>query len=278
MSGTALDNTASSLGGVQLVQAFVGQRDAGGTLVGTATFGATPALAPGAWSLTASIPGDITGGRDLVVYGRSSVSGQEAFVSIPIVIAEGGPNFPAPGTSADTFCPSVMPPVAPTTPPAAAPTAQPAPSIIPTIAPTPAPPVIPTVAPTSQPVAPASPTAVPTTAPAPPVAAPAPAPAPLQLSITSPGTPPLSFDTTTLTATAGASVTVTFNNNEAGVPHDWHVFNGPTSSAGTLASTQIITGPGTSDSVTFTAPTQTGNYFFWCDVHPTIMTGTFIVQ
>jgi plastocyanin len=88
----------------------------------------------------------------------------------------------------------------------------------------------------------------------------------------------LTFDTNTLTASAGASVTVTYTNNEAGVPHDWHAFNGPDSSAGTLAATQIITGPGTSDSVTFTAPTQTGNYFFWCDVHPTIMTGTLVVQ
>ena len=82
---TALDSSASFLGGVDLVQAFVGQRDAGGTLVGTASFALSPTLAPGAWSLTASIPGDITGGRDLVVYGRSSVSGQEAFVSIPIL-------------------------------------------------------------------------------------------------------------------------------------------------------------------------------------------------
>jgi plastocyanin len=270
MSGTALDSSASFLGGVDLVQAFVGQRDAGGTLVGTASFALSPTLAPGAWSLTASIPGDITGGRDLVVYGRSSVSGQEAFVSIPIVIAEGGPNFPAPGSSADTFCPSVMPAATPTTPPAAAPTAQPAPPVVPTIAPTPQP--MATAAP------PAAPTAAPTAAPAPPVAAPAPAPAAVQLSITAPGTPPLSFDTTTLMAAAGSSVTVTFNNNEAGVPHDWHVFNGADSSASTLASTPIITGPGTMASTTFTAPTQTGNYFFWCDVHPTIMTGTFVVN
>jgi plastocyanin len=98
------------------------------------------------------------------------------------------------------------------------------------------------------------------------------------LSISSPDSPPLSFDTTSLSAPAGADVTVTYTNNEAGVPHDWHVFNGPDSSAPTLASTQIITGPGTMSSVSFTAPTQTGDYFFWCDVHPTIMTGTFVVN
>jgi hypothetical protein len=53
--------------------------------------------------------------------------------------------------------------------------------------------------------------------------------------------------------------------------HNWHVFNGPDSSSPSLASTQIITGPGTMDSVTFTAPTQTDDYFFWCDVHTTLM-------
>jgi plastocyanin len=32
------------------------------------------------------------------------------------------------------------------------------------------------------------------------------------------------------------------------------------------------------DSVTFTAPAQAGNFFFWCDVHATIMTGTLVVN
>jgi hypothetical protein len=81
-----------------------------------------------------------------------------------------------------------------------------------------------------------------------------------------------------LTAPAGADVTVTYTNNEAGVPHNWHVFDGPDSSSATLAATQIITGPGTMDSVTFTAPAQAGNFFFWCDVHATIMTGTLVVN
>jgi Copper binding proteins, plastocyanin/azurin family len=103
----------------------------------------------------------------------------------------------------------------------------------------PAAPVSPTVAPTAQPAAPVAPTAQP--------AAPV-VPTPMPL-------PP----------------------QAAGVPHDWHVFNGPDSSAPTLATTQIITGPGTMASVSFTAPTQSGNYFFLCDVHPTIMTGTLVV-
>ena len=110
------------------------------------------------------------------------------------------------------------------------------------------------------------------------MAAPPPAPAAVQLSISSPNAPPLTFNTTTLAAPAGAPVTVTYTNDEVGVPHNWHLFNGPDSNAPTLAATQIMPGPAAVDAVSFTAPTQTGNYFFWCDVHPTIMTGTFMVQ
>jgi hypothetical protein len=69
------------------------------------------------------------------------------------------------------------------------------------------------VAPTAQP----APTAVPTIT--------APAPVAIQLSINSPAAPPLTFSTTTLTAAAGAQVTVTFANNSS-IPHNWHVFNG----------------------------------------------------
>ena len=108
--------------------------------------------------------------------------------------------------------------------------------------------------------------------------APPPAPAAVQLDISSPAAPPLTFNTNTLTAPVGAEVTTTFTNNEVGVTHSWHVFNGPDSNSGTLAVTQLITGPGTMDSVTFTAPAQAGNYFFWCDVHPTIMTGNLVVN
>lgn len=80
-----------------------------------------------------------------------------------------------------------------------------------------------------------------------------------------------------LSAPAGAPVTVTFT-NDSNIQHNWHVFDGPDSGAPTLAATDIITGPGATASVSFTAPTQMGNYFFWCDVHPSIMTGNLVVQ
>ncbi len=135
---------------------------------------------------------------------------------------------------------------------------------------------------TSQPAAPANPPAAaptpgpvaPAPAPAPPVAAPA--PGPLQLSISSPASPPLTFDTTTLTAAAGAQVTVTYT-NDSNIAHNWHLFNGPDASSPSLASTPVKSGPGDVETMQFTAPTEAGSYFFWCDVHTTIMTGQFVV-
>ena len=277
MSGTAHDTTAASGVGIAQVEAFLGNRDQGGTFIGAATF-TNPTQAPGAWSLITDIPAGVNGGQSVFVYSTSSVSGQEAFVSIPVVVGEALP-VGLVSTQAEVFCPArVAPPAPPTPAPAQPAPAQPAPA-----QPVPPQPVVPQPAPTQPAMpAPAPQPPAPTPEPAPPVAPmspPAAAPAPMatQLSISSPLSPPLTFDTTTLSAPAGAQVTLTYT-NDSPISHNWHGFNGPDSSSGTLAATQIIAGPGASDSVTFTAPTQTGNYFFWCDVHPTIMTGTLVVN
>jgi glucose dehydrogenase/plastocyanin len=125
-------------------------------------------------------------------------------------------------------------------------------------------------APTPQPVAPTSQPVAPTPQPLPPVAA------PVQLSLSSPVAPALSFSPATLTAAAGAQVTLTYTNN-SNVPHNWHLFNGADASAASIAATRIMTGPGAVDSVQFTAPAQAGSYFFWCDVHQNVMTGQLVV-
>ena len=98
-----------------------------------------------------------------------------------------------------------------------------------------------------------------------------------QLGITSPANPPLTFDNTTLTAPAGAQVTLTYTNNST-IAHNWHLFNGSDDSAPSIAETTVHSGPGDVETVQFTAPTQSGSYFFRCDVHPMIMTGQLIVQ
>src|SRR5438132_713468 len=80
--------------------------------------------------------------------GTSSVSGQEAFVSIPVVVGEALPNINV-SSMAESFCPTVLTLAAPISPPVAAPTPQPAP-------------------PLQQPIPPANPPAAPAPQPAPP--------------------------------------------------------------------------------------------------------------
>jgi plastocyanin len=86
----------------------------------------------------------------------------------------------------------------------------------------------------------------------------------------------MAFDTESITVPAGAHLTITFVNNDNGIPHNIAFY---TSSAATTAIYQgaRITGVSTI-TYTFDAPTNPGTYFFRCDVHPTTMTGQFIVQ
>jgi plastocyanin len=86
----------------------------------------------------------------------------------------------------------------------------------------------------------------------------------------------VAFNKSTITVPAGASVTVYFDNEDSGTPHNFAVYDSPAASQ-TIFQGKIITGKARTI-YTFTAPTNLGNYFFRCDVHPTIMTGQFIVQ
>ncbi len=84
------------------------------------------------------------------------------------------------------------------------------------------------------------------------------------------------FNLSTITVPAGATVVVHFKNDDSYIPHNFAVY---TNSAATtvIFQGQQINGVA-STTYTFTAPSTPGNYFFRCDVHPTMMTGTFIVQ
>ena len=86
----------------------------------------------------------------------------------------------------------------------------------------------------------------------------------------------MAFDAQTITVPAGAHLKITFVNNDNGVPHNMAFY---TSSAATTVIYQgaRITGVSTV-TYTFDAPTTPGTYFFRCDVHPSTMTGQFIVQ
>jgi cytochrome c oxidase subunit II len=86
----------------------------------------------------------------------------------------------------------------------------------------------------------------------------------------------LAFDLNTITVTAGAQVTINFDNKDGGVPHNFAVYT-DSSATTVIFRGQLITGPATVK-YTFDAPATPGNYFFRCDVHPTMMTGTFVVK
>ena len=78
-----------------------------------------------------------------------------------------------------------------------------------------------------------------------------------------------------ITVPAGSAVTVNFNNMDSGVPHNFAVYTDATASTAIFTGA-VVTGP-TTTTYTFTAPSTPGTYFFRCDLHPTLMTGQFIV-
>jgi cytochrome c oxidase subunit 2 len=86
----------------------------------------------------------------------------------------------------------------------------------------------------------------------------------------------IAFDRDTITVPAGTEVMIDFNNEDKGVPHNVSVYRTP-AAKDRIFSGEIITGP-RRITYTFMAPKTPGDYFFRCDVHPTRMTGTFVVK
>jgi heme/copper-type cytochrome/quinol oxidase subunit 2 len=86
----------------------------------------------------------------------------------------------------------------------------------------------------------------------------------------------MAFDKSTITVPAGAGVMINFFNKDNNVPHNFSVYTDSTASKAIFTG-KIITGVN-SAMYMFQAPTTPGKYFFRCDVHPTTMTGEFIVQ
>ena len=81
------------------------------------------------------------------------------------------------------------------------------------------------------------------------------------------------YNKVTITVPAGALVTMTFLNDDI-VTHNFAVYE--TAAAANIIFRGEIIRPGTID-YRFNAPSQPGTYFFRCDVHPTFMTGDFVV-
>ncbi len=86
----------------------------------------------------------------------------------------------------------------------------------------------------------------------------------------------MAFDRKEITVPAGSPVEMTFENRDAGIPHNFALYT-DASAATKIFSGEVITGPKTVK-YTFTAPAEKGRFFFRCDVHPTMMTGTFVTN
>lgn len=83
------------------------------------------------------------------------------------------------------------------------------------------------------------------------------------------------FNTSVITVPACSNVTINFDNQDAGVPHNFALFTDIQDTTN-LFRGQIITGPSTAR-YTFTAPCTPGDYHFHCDPHRNTMFGTFRV-
>ncbi|HYV01708.1 MAG TPA: multicopper oxidase domain-containing protein [Actinomycetota bacterium] len=83
------------------------------------------------------------------------------------------------------------------------------------------------------------------------------------------------FDASCLAAPANTPFTIQLMNMDAGVPHNVSIFT-DSSATQALFIGEVVNGPTT---VTYEVPAlKPGTYFFRCDVHPTQMTGNFVVK
>ena len=84
----------------------------------------------------------------------------------------------------------------------------------------------------------------------------------------------VAFDTETITVPAGEDVTIAFDNQDVGIPHNVSVYADDTA-AEAIYEGEVIPGPATIE-YSFPAP-EPGTYYFQCDVHPN-MNGDFVVE
>jgi plastocyanin len=86
----------------------------------------------------------------------------------------------------------------------------------------------------------------------------------------------ITFDQTSLSASAGNPVSITFDNQDAGVLHNFSLYADKAHTQAVFKG-DLVTGVA-STTYTFDAPSTPGTYYFHCDVHPDQMQGVFVVK
>src|ERR671931_36503 len=84
------------------------------------------------------------------------------------------------------------------------------------------------------------------------------------------------FDKECLAEPANKAFTLTFNNQDAGVPHNVVIFKGKDATSPVAFRGQLFPGPATQRYQVSALPA--GRYFYHCDAHPDAMTGTLVVK
>jgi hypothetical protein len=85
ISGLAFDPSSTSGSGIQSVQLFLGPRDEGGLILGTAVPGSVAGSNPNAFTIQVTIPNSLNRGVDFAAYAMS-VTGQETAITFPIFV------------------------------------------------------------------------------------------------------------------------------------------------------------------------------------------------
>lgn len=91
IDGLAYDPSANQGGGVDRVEVFLDNRDEGGLPLGSGAPGAG-----NAFNIKATVPSTANGGHNLVVYARSSITGQETVQSVPVFVGTAPTPTPRP--------------------------------------------------------------------------------------------------------------------------------------------------------------------------------------
>ncbi|MEX2246869.1 MAG: cupredoxin domain-containing protein [Dehalococcoidia bacterium] len=82
------------------------------------------------------------------------------------------------------------------------------------------------------------------------------------------------FDVESFEAPAGV-IMIEFDNRDAGVLHNIHVFRGDDATGEDMGATELEVGPLVQ---TLQLTLEPGTYYIVCDAHPTTMQGTLVVQ